>query len=64
MSGGSLALLFLEAGRGKPINKNSEALINNAGVALLLAFAIYFLTKDLGRLVPSLLGLGGVPPPS
>jgi len=45
-----MVFLLLEAGRGKPVDKDTEALINYAGYALLILSAIYLFARDLDTL--------------
>ena len=51
--GGALALLGYEAARGKPLDRDTEALVNYAGYAALILAAVFLFTRDLEHLASS-----------
>lgn len=55
-AGFTLALLGLEAVRGRPLDKGTEATIADVGSTLLILAAIFLVGRDLGRVALWLLG--------
>lgn len=51
LDGGRFLFLAVEGIRGKPINRNIEAYINFAGLAILFAFMIFVTCKDILNLI-------------
>lgn len=51
LDGGRLVFLFIEAVRGKPINREKEGLVHFIGFALLIALMIFVLFNDIRKLI-------------
>lgn len=51
LDGGRLVFLFIEAVRGKPINREKEGLVHFIGFALLIALMIFILFNDIRKLI-------------
>ena len=47
LDGGHLMFLFIEAVRGKPLNKNAETLINNTAATILFGLMIFIVFNDI-----------------
>lgn len=47
LDGGHLMFLFIEAVRGKPLNKNAETIINNTAATLLIGLMIFIVFNDI-----------------
>ena len=47
LDGGHLLFLFIEGLRGKPLNKNAEAIINNTAAAVLIGLMIFIVFNDV-----------------
>ena len=50
LDGGRLFFLIIEKFKGKPVNRNTEALIHNIGFFLLLALIVLVTYKDIARM--------------
>lgn len=50
LDGGRLVFLIIEGLRRKPLNRNIEGMVNMAGMILLMAFMVFVLFNDIGRL--------------
>lgn len=51
LDGGRLLFLFIEAVRGKPINREKEGLVHFIGFALLMALMVFVLFNDIRKLI-------------
>tara|TARA_B100001121_G_C18686295_1_gene620826 strand:+ start:387 stop:1439 length:1053 start_codon:yes stop_codon:yes gene_type:complete len=47
LDGGHLMFLFIEAVRGKPLNKNAEIIINNTAATILIGLMIFIVFNDI-----------------
>ena len=50
LDGGRLVFLFIEAVRGKPIDKEKEGMVHMAGMMLLMALMVLVLFNDVRKL--------------
>ena len=50
LDGGRLVFLFIEAVRGKPIDKEKEGMVHMAGMTLLMALMVLVLFNDVRKL--------------
>ena len=50
LDGGRLVFLIIEAGRGKPIDKEKEGMVHMAGMVVLLALMVLILFNDVRKL--------------
>ena len=51
LDGGRIFFMIIELIRGKPINQKAESMIHTAGMALLMALAIYVAYNDIVKIV-------------
>ena len=50
LDGGRLVFLFIEAVRGKPIDKEKDGMVHMAGMMLLMALMVFVLFNDVRKL--------------
>jgi regulator of sigma E protease len=51
LDGGRLVFLFIEALRGKPVDREKEGMVHFAGLVVLLAFMVFVMYNDIARLL-------------